>query len=168
MKVALVVGHRLSSQGACAPDICEFDFNEDLAHMVARFIPESYVVYRETYRGLPDKINKEKPELIISFHCNAFNKKVSGTETLYYYKSKKGKKLAKKLQKAIVNVLDLKDRGIKPKSAEDRGGYLLKYTNAPCVIIEPFFIDNPIDLVIATELKKELSEAIAMAILEIK
>ena len=31
------------------------------------------------------------------------------------------------------------------KTAEDRGGYVLKYTKCPIVIAEPFFIDNDYD-----------------------
>ena len=46
------------------------------------------------------------------------------------------------LQKHFLKELELKDRGVIGKTAEDRGGYLLRYTNAPCVIAEPFFIDN--------------------------
>ncbi|KKK66742.1 hypothetical protein LCGC14_2961020, partial [marine sediment metagenome] len=33
-----------------------------------------------------------------------------------------------------------------PRTAEDRGGYLLRYTKAPCILAEPFFIDNNDDL----------------------
>jgi len=45
-------------------------------------------------------------------------------------------------------VLGLPNRGIKPKGTEDRGGYVLRYTNAPCIISEPFFIDNDLDLLL--------------------
>ena len=41
----------------------------------------------------------------------------------------------------------LKNRGFKSKTVEDRSGYLLKYTKAPCIILEPFFIDNINDLI---------------------
>ncbi len=51
----------------------------------------------------------------------------------------------------LVEYLKLPNRGVKPRSAEDRGGYLLRYTHAPCVIAEPFFIDNDSDLARAQE-----------------
>lgn len=160
MNTVLVVGHTTSSPGACAPDICEFDYNENLAYMIKRQANNTEIVYRDSYSGLPKKINKLKPDLIISLHCNAFNKKASGTETLYYHKSKKSKKFAQEIQDIMVEVLELPDRGIKPKTSEDRGGYLLKNTKAPCVLIEPFFIDNPTDLTVGIYRKQELANRI--------
>ena len=161
MKTALIVGHKPHSPGACAPDICEYEFNEDLAYMISRNVEDCSIVYRDTYSGLPNKVNSINPDIILSLHCNAFNKKVSGTETLYYHKSFTGKIIAQEIQDVIVNILDLPDRGIKPKTTEDRGGYLLRYTRAPCIILEPFFIDNPIDLQIATDKKQELADGIS-------
>ena len=61
-------------------------------------------------------------------------------------------------------MLDLPNRGAKPKTAEDRGGYLLMNTDAPCVIAEPFFIDNNKDLKIAQENKGDLVAAYFSAI----
>ena len=143
-KVCIVVGHKRTSPGACnvRSKISEFDYNEILATIIHTKMPDTQIIYRRTYSRLPDDINMYNPDYVISLHCNAFNEKATGTETLYYHKSKEGKKLAEKLQKSIVNCLRLRDRGIKEKTSEDRGGYLLKYTNAPCVILEPFFIDN--------------------------
>ena len=53
---------------------------------------------------------------------------------------------------------------MKPKTSKDRGGYLLKYTNAPCVIAESFFIDNDDDLARAQEDLEGLAEAYVRAI----
>ena len=64
---------------------------------------------------------------------------------MYYHKSKQGKAIAQIFQNNMLSALGLSNRGLKPISAEDRGGYLLRYTNAPCVLIEPFFIDNNSD-----------------------
>lgn len=150
MKIALVVGHKANSPGACNNNhqICEFEFNEKLVKDLAARVANKHdieIVYRDTYSGLPGKINSLWPKFIVSFHCNAFNKTATGTETLYYHKSSKGEEIAKIFQKNMVAALGFRDRGIKPKSTEDRGGYLLRYTNAPCVLIEPFFIDNDSD-----------------------
>jgi N-acetylmuramoyl-L-alanine amidase len=150
-KVALVVGHKPSSRGAynSTLDVREFDFNDKVVEAVEEELTfgwfdkvEPVVIYRDTYNGLPSKIDAENPDFIVSFHCNAFNKKAGGTEVLYYHKSKNGKKMADILQKHFLKELGLKDRGVIGKTAEDRGGYLLRYTKAPCVIAEPFFIDN--------------------------
>jgi len=150
MRIALVVGHKASSPGACNNNrnICEFPFNDALVQELASRVSNKYeveVVYRDTYRGLPSKVNALYPDFIVSFHCNAFNKKATGTETLYYHKSTKGKQMAEIFQKNMIGALGLTNRGIKALTAEDRGGYLLRYTKAPCIIIEPFFIDNDSD-----------------------
>lgn len=160
MRVAVVIGHQEGSVGASnsSYDMSEFEFNRMLAHdiehnfMKFNAIDEIVVVYRETtYQDLPIQINELKPDLVVSLHCNAFNTEASGCEMLYYHTSEKGKEVARILQNTLVQGLDNKDRGIKLKRSEDRGGYLLRYTNAPCVICEPFFIDNDEEYVRAKE-----------------
>ena len=147
---ALVIGHKKRSSGAINvnSNLTEFDFNEDLALRIEKKVQKAEIqrIYRRTYKELPDDINALNSDFIISLHCNAFNTQVSGTEVLYYHKSQKGKKMAEILLTHLVEHLKLANRGIKPKMAEDRGGYLLRYTKAPCVIAEPFFIDNDDDL----------------------
>jgi N-acetylmuramoyl-L-alanine amidase len=121
-------------------------------------------VYRRTYKQLPSDINELSSDFIISLHCNAFNKNASGTEVLYYHKSELGKKSAEILQDELVGALSLKNRGIKPRSVEDRGGHLLKYTNAPCIISEPFFIDNDSDLDVVMKNRDKIISAYSNAI----
>lgn len=168
---ALVIGHKKKSPGAHNKNqnLYEFDFNEDLAIRIEREVKAADVqrIYRRTYDLLPDDINALKPDFIISLHCNAFNTSASGTEVLYYHKSTKGEDMARVLLRHLVGLLKLPDRGIKPKAAEDRGGYLLRYTHKPCVIAEPFFIDNDRDLAKAQEDIDGLASAYAKAIDEI-
>jgi len=147
---ALVVGHKKKTPGAVNvnKNITEFDFNEDLALRIEKKVEKSQVqrIYRRTYKQLPEDINELNSDFTISLHCNAFDTNVSGTEVLYYHRSEKGKKMAEILLTYLVDHLKLAKRGIKPKTSEDRGGYLLRYSKAPCVIAEPFFIDNDDDL----------------------
>ena len=75
--------------------------------------------------------------------------------------------MAKILSRHLVGALELPDRGILPRNVENRGGYLLKYTNAPCVIAEPFFIDNDGDYARAMERYEQLIAGYALAIEEI-
>lgn len=109
------------------------------------------IIFRDSYRGLPHKIGQIDPSFSISFHCNAFNGKARGCETLYYYKCEKSKEIANYICKEITNSFQfLRNRGAKAIDAEDRGGYLLqtlhyKY-DIPAVIFEPFFIDNTEEL----------------------
>jgi len=162
-RCALIIGHKESSPGAVSPSgESEFAYNSGLAAEIKKLTKtEVVIVHRRTYKELPADVNQINPDFAISLHCNAFNKKASGSETLFYNGSSKGKALAQKLQTAIVKVLGLPDRGVKGKSSEDRGGYLLRYAKAPVALVEPFFIDNPADYMVGTEKKAELAEAIA-------
>jgi len=167
--VAIVVGHSERSQGASNVNgLTEFEFNQRLACCIKsrgiRGADVIDVVFRDTYRALPDDINALNPDAIVSLHCNAFNTRVSGTETLYYHSSRSGRRLAELLQVEVATTLELPNRGVKPVDSEGRGGYLLKYTNAPCVIAEPFFIDNPDDLKTAIERFYALASAYCRAI----
>ena len=165
---ALVIGHKKSSPGAVnlSSGLTEFDFNEDLARRIEAKVKLAKVqrVYRRTYNELPGDINALNPDLVLSLHCNAYNQTVSGTEVLYYYKSQLGREIAAVILEHLVQHLDLPNRGVKGHTAEDRGGYLLRYTNAPCVIAEPFFIDNDNDLARARQDLDGLAGAYANAI----
>lgn len=162
-KCALVIGHKKTSPGASnkATGLTEFVFNDALAIDIEKEVTgvEVQRVYRRTYDSLPNDINELNPDFIVSLHCNAFDGSATGTEVLYYHRSIKGKLMAQILDDHLVNALELKSRGIKPKTAEDRGGPLLKGTKAPCVIAEPFFIDNDSDLKVATDNRKKLVKA---------
>lgn len=153
MDLALVIGHKEHQPGACnkTHDLCEFCFNEELAKNISKELSFDHkIVLREdggSYSKLPFYINTNiNPKFVVSLHCNAFNTKASGTEVLYYHRSVKGKAMAEVFQKNLLDALELPDRGVKGRGTEDRGGFILRYTNAPCIISEPFFIDNNGDL----------------------
>ena len=175
--ISLIVGHSYKSQGAVNENsgTTEFSFNEPFAMLVADLLMEEgfgvNIIYREgSYKELPDTVNSTNADIAISLHCNAFNKKQNGTETLHYVNSTNGKRLAGLLQNEIVKCLGLKDRGLKPCQAKrigragDRGGYLLKHTAMPCVITEPFFIDCDKSLALAKEKADDLAQAYVVAI----
>lgn len=149
IRVGLIVGHSSVSQGASNPTngITEFQVNDYIAKQIVLGLNlTGYVtpvtIYRNRYATLPYNVNQIDVDFALSLHCNAFNTRASGTEMLYYHSSRNGKVFAETLQREVVSALGLRNRGIKPKHSEDRGGYLLKETIMPCVIAEPFFIDN--------------------------
>ncbi len=169
---ALVVGHRKSAKGAVSTDggVAEFDFNSELAAEIKKRVTKARVqiVFRtnttDGLKKLPAKVNALGPHFILSLHCNAFNKVARGTETLFFHTSANGKKLAKIVQSQLLGALRLKNRGVREKKETDRGAHLLKFTKAPCVICEPFFIDNNEDLAVALRRKNRLAAAYARAI----
>ena len=174
---ALVVGHRPGAKGASSTEpmrVDEFDYNNALAPMIQARVTQADVLVvlrddnQQGYNRLPGKINNHKPDFIVSLHCNAFSSSAAhGTEMLYFHKSTKGHKMAKVLQRHVVAALGLKNRFTKAKTVNDRGGHLLKHTNAPCVICEPFFMSNLNDMQTALDRRNELAAAYAAAIDEI-
>lgn len=174
MRCVLVVGHKPSSPGAKnkKADLTEYTFNDGLALSILTAMSnidiEVGITYRNTYKNLPDEINNLNPDLVISLHCNAYNTKASGSETLFYHKSSTSLGIAGLINNNISKALGLKNRGIKAKTSEDRGGYLLRNTKAPCVIVEPFFIDNDNDLELVLGKRESLVNAFVESIVEIK
>lgn len=162
-KIALIVGHSSKAQGCSNKNynISEYTFNYDLALKVYRRLEQAghkpHIFTR--INGLSDlvkRVNKDNPNIAISFHCNAFNTKVSGTETLYYKNSNNAKQLATCIQTEIVNCLNLNDRGLKPVTTEN-GSFLLKGLKATACLLEPFFLDNDNDYTKALHSDLDLS-----------
>lgn len=177
MKVALIVGHTEASQGASNIDgTTEFIYNDEQCKLAAVKLIEAghepFIVFRSTYSQLPHRVNLLKPDLAISFHCNAFNKRTSGSEVLHYHRSVKGKAFAKILQRETLKAIGLLNRGLKAirtahnGKAGDRGGLLVRYTKMPCVIWEPFFIDNDEDLSKGIDYRNELIDGLVKAVSE--
>lgn len=158
MRCALVIGHHSNSPGAenAERSLPEFEFNARLALDIWRRLRGSHdepvLVFRRTYATLPEDVNAVDPVLVVSLHSNSFKEpkgsdwEASGTETLYHHRSKYGRKAAEIFQKKLVGVLELRNRGVKPITREDRGGKLLSEVDAPAILCEPFFIDNNDDL----------------------
>lgn len=190
-KLALVVGHRKSDNGAVNKkfDVSEWQFNKIL---IASIIPqlESHIkpiyILRDDdsngYNKLPAKINALSPDHIIEFHCNAATPVPrkdkdgkdlpiedkdyqSGTEMLYYFKSERSKAFAEMLNNVVYNTLNNKKRNLKPISSKDQNGFhLLRNTAAPCVIFEPFFLSSNSDTANALVKIGDLAREIAKAL----
>lgn len=172
MKIVLNIGHSEIDSGATSLDgkIEEYTFNKKyLVPLIKQELElnrhEVIVITQiKSFSELPKRINAVKPDIIISVHSNCANGIASGTETLYWTFSKKGKKLAESIQRNMVACLKLHDRGSKPLLSSDRGAALLRDTNAPAVILEPFFIDNKNDYTVAFMKIQELAKAIAKGV----
>lgn len=154
MKILLTVGHRPHSPGAAnmgSPDpdddVYEFYFNRPIVQAVAERLYELGVdADPDEYRGRGNVARwNGASDLLVEFHCNAANGNASGTEVIHAVGSEKGMEAAGIIQRHLVAALGLRDRGIKGPW-NNRGGYLLYGVRQPCVIVEPFFIDNDDDL----------------------
>lgn len=170
-KICVIIGHGGNDSGAVNIHTgdTELKYNTGLSVMVADLLRNrgyNADIYNRGYARVENvpELNAKKYDLFISLHCNSFNEQANGTEMLYWSTSSRSKKLAQSLQDEVVKTFSLTDRGIKPKVNGDRGAYLLKKTNAPCVILEPFFIDNMHDLEVGKAKKQEYSQAIVNGI----
>lgn len=149
-------GHGLHTAGKRTPDgEREWSFNNEVAKAFVKEM-EKYKdvsVYRtDDESGKSDvplhertnKANKAGADFYISFHHNAFQSKWgnhTGVETYYYRNSTVGKKIAEKVQKALVEAYGLKDRGIKTANL-----HITRETNMPAVLVEGGFMDSRIDI----------------------
>jgi N-acetylmuramoyl-L-alanine amidase len=102
-----------------------------------------------------NKANTSGSILHICMHVNAFEKdKANGCEVEYI--SATGKTYADKICTEISNSLGYRNRGSQLRT----GLYVLKYTNMPSILIEPFFCDTK------TDCDKYNSEKLATAIVK--
>ena len=155
MKIAFVVGHHKKSKGAYSSFIgySEWDFyNEvikELGDVSVFWHDENISGYTSRIQNTADKINRVNFDLVIELHFNSSaNSKANGCETLYYYKSSKGRIYADKFSELIVEQTGIKSRngGLKAlENKQDRGFASVYYTKAPTILIEPFFGSNKSD-----------------------
>lgn len=174
-RIVLQIGHGGNSShydsGAIGADgTHEHKFNRDELHPLLSKELEDMgfevvtIIQEKSFGELPDRINALNPDVILSLHFNAFNGSATGSETLHYYRSRNGLRLAKLIQDGVVKALGLADRGCKGLRSGYRGSALVKRTRAVAVILEPFFGDNPNDLATARENLGELARNIAKGV----
>jgi N-acetylmuramoyl-L-alanine amidase len=103
--------------------------------------------------------NRNNVDLFYSLHFNAFNHVATGTETLYCAGSSKGKIFAQCVQDQLVNTLGLVNRGLKTD-----GLYVTRNTDAPAILIEVGFLDNPHDEAVLVDRMDDACRAVARGI----
>lgn len=112
-----------------------------------------------------DISNIAKPDYFVSIHINAFSSPtVNGIETYYFTGNAAGQKLAQAVQTELIKETGITNRGLKTSS----GLYVLKYTDATSILVEPSFITNlEEEQRLATgEYQQRLANAIATGILK--
>lgn len=154
MKLALVVGHRSSKKGAYGNmGISEYGFytsfvNELVNRLNHEAFGHEYMVfyrkddggggYSERMKDLHTRIDTWGAKVSISFHFNAAgDEAINGHEILYC--SSKGHDLAVELDELFDAYLDNRDRNIKKRTKNQRGGGFLCRGKSTCILIEPFF-----------------------------
>jgi N-acetylmuramoyl-L-alanine amidase len=108
--------------------------------------------------------NQSKADIFISVHVNSFPQSIwSGAQTFYQAGGEEGARLARSIQKEMVDRLGPNRRKARP--ADYR---VLRSTNMPATIVEVGFISNPREeaLLSKTEYRKKVAEAIFLGVMD--
>ncbi len=163
----------------------EKDINLAIAQKVAQYLKAGdiqVVMTREDENGLydADSDNKKvqdmkrrveimegaRPDLIISVHQNSYPEEyVHGAQVFYHEDSEAGKKLADRIQKQFVALVDPKNtRQIKANDSY----YLLKKTAMPIVIVECGFLSNykEAEMLVTESYQDQVAWAIYMGVVQ--
>lgn len=157
-RLAIVVGHNSASQGAVRGDTgeSEFAWNGRLARRIealgAEYDLEVRVFFRTPGGGYKteihrvyDEVDRWKADASIELHFNAAGSAAAeGTETLSSGTAL-SLRLAESVQREMVVALGTRDRGIKTRAAQERGGQSLIAGRAPAILVEPYFGSSPLD-----------------------
>lgn len=161
-------GHDLKTAGKRSPKYHDGSFMKEIEHndpveneLVRLFKKDDrFSVFNTSpgtiYKSLADRVRsandlyilrgkKYNSSVYISVHANASKSiwnSASGTETLYNKGSRRGREIAKVIQKNLVQVFKSRDRGIKERT----GLYILRKTLMPAVITEALFMTNKEDM----------------------
>lgn len=173
MKVAIVVGHNPANKGANAltpifNHTNEYDFNNEIADLMISFAKgkgskiKLKKFLRKKNRNILQEIKEAYQDIenwgadcSIELHFNSYdNPNVSGTETLHS-SSRASINLANHLQNSMITNLQLKSRGLKPRSKKENGGGSLNIINVPSILVQPFFASCPNDRKQVSKLGKE-------------
>src|SRR5699024_7996812 len=109
------------------------------------------------------RANRNKADIFVSIHTNAFDKKsAKGLETYHFPGSKNGRKLANCIQKRIKETgLYNSDRGVKTARF-----WVLRKTTMPSALTEMAFITNAQDAKLLRNKQSQFATAIAKGILD--
>lgn len=125
--------------------------NKDIVKRVAALLSPHFIVKITTDltkdfspRGRADIINRLKPALFVSIHCNAAgNPKARGVEAWVKDLSSPVFGLANEVVKDLAVNISTVDRGIKVISQRPQTITILKEANFPGFLLEMGFISNP-------------------------
>lgn len=176
MKLAVIVGHTAADKGAKAAHLLynEYDFNCSLAIDIYRFARESGLecqIFKrdgKTRTELGKEVNAYGG-VAIELHLNAFDKTVTGTETLFDALPTDNADFAKVVHKHVIEALGRtgkRDRGTKLVSFEERGWRNLHAVTITGCLVEPIFCDNREECRLLWGHKTQYAKALVEAVLE--
>lgn len=160
-------GHSDTDPGAAALGYTEADIVLEFRDLVADYLRDKVVFTKDGARGenLPLRTAARmaaEHDVSVEFHCNAFNGKASGVETLSHSKHYP---LGNELCRVISDCLGIPNRGAK---GEDSGQHsrLAFIRDGRGIIVELFFIDNEKDLDAYNNNKHQLAKDVAGVLID--
>jgi N-acetylmuramoyl-L-alanine amidase len=177
MKIMLDAGHGYNTPGKRSPDgLREYEFTRAVANYARRLL-ESYQDVNVFFshsdeRDVPLQVrttsaNTHNVDLFVSIHANAYGttwNSANGIETFVYItKPPRSYELAQKIQRHLVNLTGLRNRGVKTANFQ-----VLRETKMDSVLVECGFYTNPeeIKLIRSESYRRTCAEAITKAIVE--
>jgi N-acetylmuramoyl-L-alanine amidase len=177
MKIMLDAGHGYNTAGKRTPDgMREYEFNRKVAAFTKEFLEtyENVTVYfaHSDDKDVPlknrtDSANRLQVNAYVSIHANAYGETwndASGIETyIYQSKPKEANELALKIQKYLVTLTGLRNRGVKTANF-----HVLRETHMTAVLAECGFMTNQKEagLMHTEAFQKKCAEAIGKGIAE--
>jgi N-acetylmuramoyl-L-alanine amidase len=174
--IAIDPGHGGSDSGAIGPDgIMEKNVTLPIALKLEYLLEQAgakvymtrttdrdvYAPYDSAVDELNARVmvgNRNHADVFVDIHANSFsNPEVGGTTTYYYPKTPYDELLAQNIQKQVIPLDGLEDRGV-----QQADFYVLKYTTMPAFLIETAFISNPREekLLATPEFQQKMAQGI--------
>jgi N-acetylmuramoyl-L-alanine amidase len=150
--VTITAGHGGSDPGAVNGNVTEAEIATDMRNMIKLYLERKGVTVRTDGKGSDNQSLTNAIRLIsgskvaIELHCNAFSKpSAGGVEALA---QPKDKTLCQKLCKAVSRVMGVSIRGAEGGFKSEGSGQhsRLGYVRNGGIILELFFISNPVEL----------------------
>lgn len=170
-RIAVIIGHNAIVKGAYSETLGlhEYDFNISVAKSLRAFPPpnvsidlfnRAFNTSRQSIREDVMMKHQETPfDAIIEMHFNSFgSENAKGGECLISnITTKRNKELGKIFYDKLIDVMNIRPRGLKEISKGDRGfsnidDFRVSFGfEGPVLIAEPFFGSNPLDCMLAEE-----------------
>lgn len=185
-KLAIIVGHEAhkpGTQGSLLSLTNEYEWNSELAldlwqagqakGLECRVFKRDGIDVKEVGRRVTEWASPEG--VAIELHCNSFDGKATGTETLYDEDPETNREFAAIIQKKVISVFGVyhrKDRGTKLRSthdadkSNDRGAMNLEHVKVTSCLIEPVFWDNRDEAILLKSRRTEYIQALISGVCE--
>lgn len=160
-------GHSDTDPGAIGHGYTEADFVLEFRDLVASYLHGRVKFTKDGERGqnlpLREAVKMAAgADIAVEFHCNAFNGKASGVETL---SAAKHYPLGNALCQTISEILKIPNRGAKGE-ASGQHSRLAFIRDGNGIIVELFFIDNASDLFKYKHNKLDLARAVGVTLID--